>query len=78
MATIITCGNGQLAYHTRAVRGDETRAFGLKGDFHRTGTLGFAGLSVFAANGNHAPSGREGAVTCDLGRDLLFRIAGAL
>ncbi|QFT59426.1 hypothetical protein FIU94_11385 [Sulfitobacter sp. THAF37] len=37
---------------------------------------GFARLSAFGANGNHAPSGAEGAITADCGIGLLYQIAG--
>ena len=77
MNVIITGANGTLAYWTADGSGPALRAFDRVGGFHRPGLLGFARLSAFAVNRNHAPSGHDGAVTRDAGIDLLFRIAGA-
>lgn len=77
MTVIITAANGTLAYWTSACGDPAVPAFDPAGRFHQPELLGFAGLSAFADNRNHAPSGCEGAVTWDAGIDLLFRIAGA-
>lgn len=77
MADIITGTGKALAFFDGTHSTDSTHAFGIKGDFHKPALRAFAGLSAFAANSNHAPSGEAGAVTCDAGLELLFRIAGA-
>jgi hypothetical protein len=76
MAAIMTGTHGTLAYWDAAPATDCGRAFGPRGDFHKPQLISFARLSAFAANGNHAPSECDGAVTWDAGLDLLFRIAG--
>ncbi len=77
MASIITIATGSLAYWSAESRTEDSRAFGVKGDFHKPQSCGFAGLSAFAANGNHPPAQLDGAICWDAGIDLLFRIAGA-
>lgn len=76
MAALITGTCGTLAYWDDAPATKTGRAFGLRGDFRKPQLTSFAGLSAFAANGNHAPSGIDGAVTWDAGLHLLFRISG--
>ncbi|MEW9921404.1 hypothetical protein AB2B41_17485 [Marimonas sp. MJW-29] len=76
MAAIMTGTHGTLAYWTAAPATARGRAFGPGGDFRKSHLKSFARLSAFAANGNHAAKGCEGAVTWDAGLDLLFRIAG--
>ena len=77
MAAIMTGSHGTLAFWDGALTPENGRAFGLQGDFYKKHLRSFAGLSAFAANGNHAPADFDGAVTWDAGLDLLFRIAGA-
>ncbi|MDG1171131.1 MAG: hypothetical protein P8N14_18215 [Sulfitobacter sp.] len=76
MAAIITGSNGTVAYWAPRAAPKQGRAFGFNGTFHKKHLCAFAGLSVFAANGNHGPSHIDGAVTSNAGMDLLFRIAG--
>lgn len=76
MAALMTGTCGTLAYWDAEPAVKTGRAFGLRGDFHKPHLTSFAGLSAFAANGNHPPSDFDGAVTWDAGLDLLFRISG--
>ncbi len=76
MAALITGTCGTLAYWDSAPATKTGRAFGPRGNFHKPQLTSFAGLSAFAANGNHPPSDFDGAVTWDAGMHLLFRIAG--
>lgn len=76
MAMIMTGAKGSLAYWDAAPAKTADRAFGSEGTFHKPLLCSFAGLSAFAANGNHPPSDFDGAVSWDAGVDLLFRIAG--
>lgn len=76
MAAIMTGIHGTLAYWAAAPATARGRAFGPGCTFRKSHLTGFARLSTFAANANHAPTGVEGAVTWDAGLDLLFQIAG--
>lgn len=76
MATIVTGANGTLAYHSTVSATDaRDRAFRLGACFTKQVQCGFARFPGFADNANHAPSGHEGAVTCDLALDFLYRVA---
>lgn len=77
MTIILTGPKGNLAYWAAQKSNDSTSAFGMQGRFRHARKCGFARLSAFGANGNHAPTGMEGAITTDLGLEMLFNIAGA-
>lgn len=77
MNIILTGPDGAVAYWNAAQTGRKTAVFGKPQAAALDLKCGFARLSSFAANGNHAPAGAEGAVTADLGLDLLYRIAGS-
>ncbi|KIN64106.1 hypothetical protein Z946_2993 [Sulfitobacter noctilucicola] len=77
MAQVITGAGGSIAYFNAKPKPRAVPVFDATGGFHADAQRGFAGLSAFAANGNHAPTDFDGAVTWDAGVDLLFRIAGA-
>ena len=76
MAMIMTGAKGALAYWEAGSTARVDRAFRPDGTFLRPLLRSFAGLSAFAANGNHPPADFDGAVSWDAGVDLLFRIAG--
>lgn len=76
MAAIMTSKHGTVAYWEAEPTWQTGRAFGARGDFRKPLMTSFARLSAFASNFNHAPTGREVAVTNEAGLDLLFRIAG--
>ncbi|MBM1631549.1 hypothetical protein JQV27_01775 [Sulfitobacter mediterraneus] len=76
MKIILTGPQGNLAYYARQTPRRTKRAFGFQGRFKHQQALGFARLPAFGANGNHAPTGYEGAVTSNLALELLFNIAG--
>jgi|10_taG_2_1085330.scaffolds.fasta_scaffold352236_1 hypothetical protein len=76
MNIILTGPDGAVAYWNAAQNGRKTMAFGKLQAAALERKCSFARLSRFAANGNHAPTGAEGAITADFGLDLLYQIAG--
>tara|TARA_R110002049_G_scaffold10127_6_gene50550 strand:- start:18931 stop:19179 length:249 start_codon:yes stop_codon:yes gene_type:complete len=70
---ILTGPHDQLAYWKP--QRDGRRAFRFDGMFTRETRLSFARVSPFAANGNHAPKGRDGANTSDCALIFLHHIA---
>lgn len=76
MAAIITGNHGTLAYWDASPMWGQGRPIRSWDAWDRPEATGFARLSAFATNGNHAPSHLGGAITADAGIDLLFRIAG--
>ncbi|MGJ8626678.1 MAG: hypothetical protein ACSHXB_06930 [Sulfitobacter sp.] len=77
MRIILTGPAGNLGYWEQGARAIGSHAFGFQGRFKHQHLCSFARLSAFAGNSNHAPSGQDGAITSDLGLDLLYAIAGA-
>ncbi len=77
MKIILTGPQGNLGYWDASARTAGQHAFGFQGRFKNEGERAFARLSAFAGNSNHAPNGHEGAITSDLGLDLLHVIAQA-
>ncbi|MFD2738875.1 hypothetical protein ACFSUD_04780 [Sulfitobacter aestuarii] len=76
MATIVTGAEGTLAYcNARSARHSSEQAFRLTGSFPGDAQIGFARFPGFPDNANHAPTGQEGAATCDLALDFLYRVA---
>lgn len=76
MNIIVTGPRGDLAYWAAHRPRHVKRAFGMQGRFRKPQLRSFARLPAFGANGNHAPTGMDGAVTSNLMFDLLFNIAG--
>ncbi len=77
MRIILTGPKGNLGYFDAQTPKVGGHAFGFQGRFKHHARQSFAGQCGFATNNNHAPRGSEGAVTSDMGLDLLHRIAGA-
>lgn len=77
MKIILTGPKGNLGYWDANARAVGQHAFGFQGRFKHESQRTFARLSAFAGNSNHAPKCHEGAVTSDLGLELLYAIAGA-
>ena len=71
MRIILTGPQGNLGYWDAKAPMIGAHAFGFQGRFKHQETRAFARLSAFANNSNHAPKGHDGAITCDLGLDLL-------
>lgn len=76
MTAIMTGTCGIATFRGRAIAPKTSHMFGAKRIFDKENQYGFARLSAFSDNANHAPSGMCGAVTSDAGMELLFRIAG--
>ncbi|MEM7519941.1 MAG: hypothetical protein AAF307_02790 [Pseudomonadota bacterium] len=76
MAMIMTGATGTVAYFEAARHEPTRRAFGALGEFRKPMSRSFARLSAFPANGNHAPTDFDGAVSWDEGLKLLYQIAG--
>lgn len=77
MRIILTGPRGNLGYWDAKIAPAGQHAFGFRGLFKHQNICGFARLSAFGGNSNHAPSGQDAAVTSDLGLTLLHNIAGA-
>ena len=73
MAIILTGPTGTLAYWEGTAR--PRLATGPRAPFPQPIRCAFARLPAFAANGNHAPSGHEGAVTHDGVLAFLYQLA---
>jgi hypothetical protein len=73
MAIILTGPKGQIAFWAATPRPRATTATHCP--FPQPIRRAFARLSAFAANGNHAPAGHEGALTHDEALDFLNRLA---
>jgi hypothetical protein len=77
MKLIMTEKQGNLAYWNRATPiAAPDRAFRMGTRFTKENVRSFARLSAFAANGNHAPKGCDGAITSDLAIEFLYKVAG--
>ena len=76
MAVIMTGAKGTLGYFDRSVCAHSERAFGALGEFRKPLSRSCARLSAVSANGNHAPTEFDGAVSWDEGLKLLYQIAG--
>ncbi|APE43990.1 hypothetical protein BOO69_11650 [Sulfitobacter alexandrii] len=76
MRIIFSAKGGSVAYCSTASRIRLVPLFGPSRADALLIETGFARLSAFGANANHAPSGAEGAITADRGLELLYRIAG--
>ncbi len=77
MKIILTGPQGNLGYWDAKARVVGQHAFGFMGHFKNADYCVFARGTLFADNRNYAPMGCDGAVTCDLGLDMLYAIAGA-
>lgn len=77
MAIIMTGPNGAVGYLGQT-RQDKTPTVSATGRKLQTELrYSFARLPAFAHNGNHAPSGHEGAIISDVMLDFLYGVASA-